>query len=349
MLNSAELRNLLNRVVVAFVRLFGTRVVDRRTGQRGKKFFAFAWGGKIQVIGLEEPVLVQFEPQERLTYWKQELGFRSVGELDERRVAVSLREEKSDAAGGEVAVFLLAHGQVDQVRTMQSWWLRNAGVAHAPVCYGGVTETFELLRDLDAVLIRDSKLRTRDHQRDFQSYGAILKAACEWTVHHPEVGHVLFAEYDHVPLVSDYLQRMLERMNAEDADLLCHKFRRIDGTSHPHYLYHEGATDFLSYWKRTSVRDDPNVVLSMLGCCFLMRREVLAAVSALKEPERAYMELFIPTAAHHLGYRVQGLPDQEEFVRNRGDWGKKWKKARDAGAWAVHPWKRRWENRAARG
>ena len=65
----------LRGVALSMARMFGTRFVDRGTGKSLGRAFAFAWRGKIHVIGLESAVRPQFLPQERLTYWKQEIGF----------------------------------------------------------------------------------------------------------------------------------------------------------------------------------------------------------------------------------------------------------------------------------
>jgi hypothetical protein len=49
-----------------------------------------------------------------------------------------------------------------------------------------------------------------------------------------------------------------------------------------------------------------------------------------------YLEIWLPTLAHHLGFRVRDLPDQNPFVRNLGDMTGSMEAARRAGAWAVH-------------
>jgi hypothetical protein len=60
---------------LAFVRLFASDLVDFRTGKKIGRALLLPWRGKIHVIGLEEAVQVAFIPQERLTFWKQEIGF----------------------------------------------------------------------------------------------------------------------------------------------------------------------------------------------------------------------------------------------------------------------------------
>jgi hypothetical protein len=62
---------------LAVARLFASDLVDFRTGEKIGRALLLPWRGKIHVIGLEEPVQVAFVPQERLTFWRQEIGFSS--------------------------------------------------------------------------------------------------------------------------------------------------------------------------------------------------------------------------------------------------------------------------------
>ena len=65
----------LRAVVLQVARRVGTTVVDQRTGQALGRALIVSFRGKVHVIGLHASVQPLFLPQERLTYWKQELGF----------------------------------------------------------------------------------------------------------------------------------------------------------------------------------------------------------------------------------------------------------------------------------
>ena len=69
------IRKLIRSVGLSFARLVGTRVTDFNSGRVLGKALIVPWRGKIHVIGLEASVRPQFQPQERLTYWKQEIVF----------------------------------------------------------------------------------------------------------------------------------------------------------------------------------------------------------------------------------------------------------------------------------
>lgn len=74
----------LRNAVVAFARLIGTDILDVRDGRKLGRALIVPWRGRIHVIGLEaeSPVRLQFLSQERLTYWKQEIGFVAASEPD---------------------------------------------------------------------------------------------------------------------------------------------------------------------------------------------------------------------------------------------------------------------------
>ncbi len=65
----------VRRLVIALARSVGSKVVDAETGQVLGRAFLIPWRGKIAVIGLDGEVRPVFLPQQRATYWKQELGF----------------------------------------------------------------------------------------------------------------------------------------------------------------------------------------------------------------------------------------------------------------------------------
>ena len=65
----------LRRFVVRLARALGSEVRDARSGQVLGRALLVTWRGKVHVIGLDAAVRPVFLPQNRLTYWKQELGF----------------------------------------------------------------------------------------------------------------------------------------------------------------------------------------------------------------------------------------------------------------------------------
>jgi hypothetical protein len=69
------MRKLVRTFVIFLAHRFGTKIVDQRTGRIVGRALIFPWRGKLQVIGIQAAMIPTFLPQERLTYWKQEIGF----------------------------------------------------------------------------------------------------------------------------------------------------------------------------------------------------------------------------------------------------------------------------------
>jgi hypothetical protein len=69
------MRKFIRLIGLFLARVFGSRVTDFQTGRPLDKALIFPWRGKIHVIGLKKNVRVMFQPQTRLTYWKQTIAF----------------------------------------------------------------------------------------------------------------------------------------------------------------------------------------------------------------------------------------------------------------------------------
>ncbi len=224
---------------------------------------------------------------------------------------------------------------------MLAWWDKHVDPGHVLVAGGGSRVGFDGIAHTQKIFIEDPRLRTGDHQREFQSYTGAFRSISAWLAGR-DYTHISFCEYDHLPLVADFNERQVARITSENADVLgCH-VQRVDGTNHPHYLYHASNPGFRRHWAGLTRRDQPEVVLSMFGSGSFWTREAFDAVAACEEPFRIYLEIYLPTLAHHLGFRVRDLPEQNPFVHVTPDLESKLDEARGAGAWAVHPVKRRW-------
>jgi hypothetical protein len=72
------------------------------------------------------------------------------------------------------------------------------------------------------------------------------------------------------------------------------------------------------------------------------RTEAFRLVAGLDEPFPIYLELFMPTVAHHLGCRVRRVPHPERFTLTLGVVEHLQAEAIAAGAWFIHPVKQKW-------
>jgi hypothetical protein len=233
---------------------------------------------------------------------------------------------------------VLCHESAAEVDQLAGYWTSLLGHERLLIAYGGPRESFELIQFASKVFIDDCRLRTRDHQREGQSYTAVFKEVSEQLRRNSErIEFVTLFEFDHLPLVQGLNALQLERMKAEQADVMAHHLSRVDGTSHPHYLYYAANAEFARFFSAISIRSNPHVVLSMFGTGSCWKRDAFEAVAERTEPFPIYFEVYLPTVAHHLGFRLRDFVGQDDFVSNLGDRSSEITSAREQGAWALHP------------
>jgi hypothetical protein len=232
----------------------------------------------------------------------------------------------------------LCHQEAEVVERLLALWRRIASTDSILIAHGGARADFDALECRNKIFLEDPRLRARDKQRERQSYHGIWQATSHWlasSLNNLEFIHVV--EYDHFPLVDDLNNRQIELLNNENADVLAYHLQRIDGTSHPHYLYHRRDPRFHNFFREISVRGNPEVVLSMFGTGSFWKRDAFEAVATVEEPFPVYLEVYLPTLAHHLGFRLRNYGEQNRFVSNIGDRSREIESARSDGAWTLHP------------
>jgi hypothetical protein len=328
---------LLHRVLRWLVVLFGSDLTDERTGQKVARALIVCWRGRIHLLGLEgkDQVIPIFPAQEKMTFWDRQIGFTTHSPPDFPNEAAARAEKPPESA---ICFLLLAHQSSAQVEKLVARW---RGYCRPPsellLAYGGPREEFDRIAHEPKIFLDDPRLRTRHHQREKQSYTRVFQKAAAWLADHPGCGYVYFAEYDHWPLVPDLGARLIERLRQENADLLGHQLYRRDRTSCVHYLHHLADPGFLPWLQSLSRRRDPEAVFNMLGTGSFWTREAFLAVAGQKEIVPVYLETFLPTVAHHLGFRIRPFGDQDRFVWGDGDHGADIPRARAEGAWTIHP------------
>ncbi len=240
---------------------------------------------------------------------------------------------------------LLTHQTPIAVARMLDWWRSYCPPEDALVVYNGTPDQFAQIAHPQKLRVEDVRLVTRDHQRERQSYGAVWRGVARWLAASGDAfTHVHFAEYDQLPLVDGFNARQVARLEAERADVLGFQLARVDGTNQPHCLYHLSQPGFLEHWARISVRRDPGVVLSMFGSGSFWTRMAFEAVAAVAEPVPIYLEISLPTTAHHLGYRLRDWGEQNRYIRNLGNLADRIEEARREGMWTLHPVKTLWND-----
>lgn len=317
-----QLKQTLRDVGVWFFRLVGSEIRDCRTGKRLGRGLVFWWGGRLHLLGCDCALVPVPIPQERLTYWKQSIGFTAHSEVDfssARPVSAALGEPKS------VLLVLLDHRDPASVKKTISLW-KKAGFESENVllAYGGGRDSFDKITHPNKFLLTESRHRTSDHQRERQSYREIFLRVNEWLPNR-SFTHILFQEYDHLPLVTDLPTSLLRCLAEEKADILAYHLGRVDASTNPHWL--STVTD--TY--------EEKVTLSMLGTGHFWRREAWESVAADNTLADWYLELDLPTTAHRLGFRLREIPSQGKFVQNLEINRPSPTDAMASGAWSLHP------------
>lgn len=236
---------------------------------------------------------------------------------------------------------LLTHQSPAAIARMLDWWSDCAPNGNLLVAFNGTEEAFARIEHPHKVRVISPRLATTQHSRERQSYTAIFREGSRWLAGRDHT-HVHFVEYDQVPLVPDLNARQVARLEEERADVLAFQLARVDGTSQPHYLYHKALPGFAEHWQSFSVREDKGVILSMFGTGSFWTRAAFDAVAAREEPFPIYLELYLPTLAHHLGYRLRDWREQNRHISSLGNFVYTIDQARRDGAWSIHPAKTLW-------
>jgi hypothetical protein len=317
-----QLKQALRDIGVGFFRLIGSEIRDCRTGKRLGRGLVFWWGGRLHLLGCDCALVPVPIPQERLTYWKQSIGFTAHPEVDfssARPVSAALGEPKS------VLLVLLDHRDPESVeKTIFLWTKAGFHRESLLLAYGGSQDAFQKISHSQKFLLTESKHKTSDHQRERQSYREIFFRTTNW-LKGRSFTHILFQEYDHLPMVTDLPARMLRCLAAENADILAYHLGRVDASTNPHWL------------STVSETYDQPVALSMLGTGHFWRREAWESVAADNTLADWYLELDLPTTAHRLGYRLREIPSQGKFVQNLEINRPSPTDAMASGAWSLHP------------
>ncbi len=238
----------------------------------------------------------------------------------------------------EILNVILSHHPPDAVSRMRKWWNRYAPDQDLLVAYGGTRENFDMIEGTWKVFVDDPRVRTRFHQKECQSYQGVFQAVSGELASHPGYRWLHFNECDQLPLVPDYSGITLRLLQDQDADAIGHFLRRIDGTGHPHFLVGGAKEKTSRLIGIISQREKKDVVLSMLGCGTFFKREAFDLLASEADSEGVYLEIFIPTILHHLGFRVKNISSQEWFMHPRTR--KNPDEAQSLlskGAWCAHP------------
>lgn len=241
----------------------------------------------------------------------------------------------------ETANLIITHQSPECVARMLEWWGRCVPAESIWIAYGGVEAQFQALPGGQKFFLRSPRIRVQDPQRERQGYQEVFQQAVACGALKGKT-YVHLAEYDQLPLQPDLNARQTKLLTAQQADVLGYRLRRIDRTNSPHFLSHWNDAEFRDFLQCLSVRENPRTVLSFVGFGSFWTAEAFQRVAAVEEPLPIYLEIFMPTVAHHLGFRVRRIEEPEKYHALVGDTAHLRDEAARAGLWNVHPVKSLW-------
>lgn len=327
--------------LIWFTQIFGLSLRDAK-GLTLCRAFPFWWRGKLHLLGLPNYVHLRPVPlaEECLTYWRQTISWEQAGPPNFPR----LGKMAPDACAPVVCHVIICHLSPAQAQAVVERWRTVEPESIQLLAYGGTKADYDRLPpDLNAIYIAEDSLRTNNHARERQQYSGIFKSASHWLAQNDVAAtHVHLAEFDVIPLVDHPGLLLVRSLQEEDADVLGFGLVDLTGTTHPHYRHEMSGAKLLEYLNGASMRELRTRLIAMLGCSSIWTRECFDAVAQLDTP-RVYLEVAMPTLAHHLGYRVRPMPEaQQRFVTFQGDYTSRIEEYRQKGAWLVHPCKLYW-------
>jgi len=308
---------------------------DCETGEMLGRGFFLGWGAAIWLIGYSgRPLIPKFLPQRRLTIWCQEMGFTTHPFPDFPSLAGSEYDDRH--VPPQVMNIVLTHLGGTHFRRLIEQWSQASRLESVWIAFGGSRSEFDQLDYPRKVFIDDPELRKKDNQREKQSYTGIFRAMAE-AVKSSTPDFIHLCEYDHLVLVPDLGERQVAEMKREKADVMGHMLVRMDGSGHYFQLYHEFEQSFADDWKNHSVREDKGVVMNMFGSGSMWTRKAFLAIASHPQEVRCYLETYLPTMAHHLGFRVRCWDESHHLLSNLPTPFINERIAREKGCWTVHP------------
>ena len=329
------LKQSIRKILLWFVGLISKDIRDCITGEILGRGFLLGWGGAVWLIGYSgRPLIPRFLPQRRLTIWRQVMGFTSHPPPD----FPSLAKDSSACIhpSHKVMNIVLTHLGGAHFKRLMDRWSHVSSPESVWVAFGGSRSEFDLLDYPRKVFIDDPGLRKSDNQRDKQSYTGVFRAMTE-AIRSFSPDFIHLCEFDHVVLVPDLNARQVEEMTREQADVMGHLLVRMDNSGHYFHLYHESDERFAPFWERLSLREEKGVVLNMFGSGSMWTRQAFLAVASKAEEIPCYLELYLPTLAHHLGYRVRCWRESMHMISNLPSSMINLETAVRRGCWTIHP------------
>jgi hypothetical protein len=210
------------------------------------------------------------------------------------------------------------------------------------VCHGGERAEYEAVAHEEKLFVEDPSLRGPWHE---QSYNEVVtRVFDELVAPDPGVDALFLLEYDQVVLRGGYEDEFRRLLDASGADFAGKNTVCRDASNWMHGIRARNDRRFTEFLLSTTVRGEREPsIYGGLGGGFVVTRRALEAFRRIDHPPGVYLEVYMPTLLHHLGFTIDDfdrLGDiYAEVVHGPAKSFDEVLGARRRGSWFAHPFK----------
>lgn len=210
---------------------------------------------------------------------------------------------------------VLTHLRAERVHETMELLRAVSPDARFVVCYGGDRSEFERITAPEKLFIDDPTLRgpAQHLQSLTRSFQALWGACFE---HDDSADALYLIEYDHLILDAGFETRLRELATVTGADFMGKNCGDRTATNGEHYVRFRRDPSLLGHLRELSVRDEPSRIFGCLGDGMWISRRALEAYLSVAEHPPCYVEIYVPTLLHHLGFRIVDVDMHSELYRH---------------------------------
>jgi hypothetical protein len=197
---------------------------------------------------------------------------------------------------------VLTHHPRRRVEEQLAWLRELAPGSRFVAIHGGRREDYEGADPAEVVFVDDPTLRGPHFDKSLNDTIHAIHDA--WVRDDDSVDLAYLVEYDHLILRPDFEEALRDVVARSGAGLVAKNATPRNDTNWSHWLKVRGDARLDRWIETITTRDDPGLRLGCLGTGMLLTRDALTAFCALDDPPPYYVEMFVPTVIHHLGFRV---------------------------------------------
>jgi hypothetical protein len=202
-----------------------------------------------------------------------------------------------------VITALVTHLPAGQVAVQLEYLEAVAPESRFVVCHGGERGEYEAIEYEHKLFVADPSLRGRWHD---QSYNEVVtRVYDEYIAPDPSVDALFLLEYDQVVLRGGYEDEFRRLLDVSGAGYIGKNTVRRDASNWMHGIRARNDRRLTDFLLSVSVRGqhEPSIY-GGLGGGFVVTRAALEAFRRVDHPPGVYLEVYMPTLLHHLGFTI---------------------------------------------